>query len=347
MRTFTLLVLLSMTAIARAEVYVEPATVIVKEDTSVAAGNYTYFELTLDRGVDLSVSLAVTGGIDNTLRHWLLDLANFQKLRARQPFSPVPGAGGDMTGQASYRITIPQTNLYYLVLDNSQAVLAGRQVHAYAYTVAAGETEDSKVTKQFYSALYNDLLKKLFIFEDFDIHVGMCGTANAFSSPDIVMCNELDALLTEREVPGALMFVFLHEAAHSLLNVWDYPLHDNEDAADELATTLLLLSKQQGMALQAAKWWAQDLSADEAVSKLWVDDRHTVSPQRARNIIAWINNEDEVTRRWLHLLIPKMTDEALAAISSEPDPNDPHRAAVDQELIKRRALARGETVLLR
>jgi hypothetical protein len=78
-----------------------------------------------------------------------------------------------------------------------------------------------------------------------------------------------------------------------------------------------------------------------------VDDRHTVSPQRARNIITWINNEDELTRRWLHLLIPKMTDEALTALSSEPDPSDPHRAAADQELTKRLAIARGETTLSR
>jgi hypothetical protein len=89
-------------------------------------------------------------------------------------------------------------------------------------------------------------------------------------------------------------------------------------------------------------------SADEAMSRLWVDDRHTVSPQRARNIIAWINNEEELTRRWLHLLIPKMTDEALElALATDPDPTDPHSIAVDQELLKRRAIARGETLLSR
>jgi hypothetical protein len=53
------------------------------------------------------------------------------------------------------------------------------------------------------------------------------------------------------------------------------------------------------------------MSTDEAVSKLWVDDRHTISTQRSRNIINWINNEDELVRRWLRLLIPKFTDEAL------------------------------------
>jgi hypothetical protein len=283
-----------------------------------------------------------------TMRHWLLDLANFQKLRARQAFSFVTDAGGAMTRTASYRVTIPQTSIYYLVLDNSQALLAGRQVRTRAYTVAVGETELSKVTREFYTSVYNDTLKKLFVFEDFDIHVGMCGTANAFSSPDIVICYELDELLRENGVPGAMMFVFLHEVSHSLLNVWDYPLYDNEDAADELATVLLLMAKQQDLALEAAKWWAQDMSTVEATSKLWIDDRHTVSPQRARNIINWINNEEELSRRWLHLLIPKMTDAALEmALTSESDPNDPHLAAVDQELLKRRAIARGETLLSR
>jgi hypothetical protein len=38
-----------------------------------------------------------------------------------------------------------------------------------------------------------------------------------------------------------MMFVFLHEAAHSLL------------AADEIARTLQLIADQEAMALQAAK----------------------------------------------------------------------------------------------
>jgi len=345
-RLVSLLLVLLPAATASAEVIVDPVTLVVKEDITINPGSYSYYELTLNKGADLVVSLQVSGGIDNTMRHWLLDLANFQKLRAGQGFLPVTGAGGDMAGTASYQVKLPQTNIYYLVLDNTKAVLAGRHVSARAYTVAAGETEHSKETREFYAGIYDGMLKKLFVFKDFNIHVGMCGTANAFSAPDITICYELDEMLREKGAQGAMMFVFLHEVAHSLLNVWDYPLYDNEDAADELATVLLLMAKRQDMAMEAAKWWAQDMSTNEAMSKLWLDDRHTVSPQRARNIITWINNEDELSRRWLHLLIPKMTDEALElGLTSNPTANDPHLAAVEQELLKRRAIARGETLI--
>ncbi len=75
----------------------------------------------------------------------------------------------------------------------------------------------------------------------------------------------------------------------------------------------------------------------EALTKLWLDDRHTISPQRARNIINWINKEDEITRRWLHLLIPKMTDEAVQAVADENLLGADTRVA-RQELVKRQAI---------
>ena len=71
--------------------------------------------------------------------------------------------------------------------------------------------------------------------------------------------------------------------------------------------------------------------------KLTCQYRHTVSPQRARNIINWVNNEDEITRRWLNLLIPKMTDEALQAFVDE-DYDGVETRVVQQELVKRQAL---------
>ncbi|MCH7627535.1 MAG: hypothetical protein IH997_02305 [Proteobacteria bacterium] len=105
-----------------------------------------------------------------------------------------------------------------------------------------------------------------------------------------------------------------------------------------VATVHHPITRDRVLELDAAKWWANSGSNAEALSKLWLDDRHTVSPQRARNIINWINKEDELTRRWLHLLIPKMTDEALQAFVDE-DFKDMTRV-VQQELVKRQAIRR-------
>lgn len=335
--------LLLFAVAVQAEVFVEPTTVLVKDNSSVNSGSSQWYELTLNAGTELVVEFQVTGGLDNGLKVWLLDLANFQRFRAKQKFSYIEGTSGDIASNASYRIEVPQTNIYYLILDNRDTLFSARDVYTYAYKISDVETAHSKKTKEFYAQLYEGLLKKLFIFDDFDVYVAMCGTENAFSTPDIVICSELNALLIEKSVPGAATFVFLHEAAHSLLYVWNYPLYDNEDAADELATTLLLLMNAPEVALQAAKWWAQDMSNEKAISKLWVDDRHTISPQRARNIINWINNADDLTDRWANLLIPKMNSETLQELYNLAAPDsDPHREAMEHELIKRRAVARGE-----
>jgi hypothetical protein len=223
-------------------------------------------------------------------------------------------------------------------MDN-RAALANRNVQITATKIVDGETEESRQIHDLYAKLYYETLKKIFIFEDFDIYVQMCGTPNAFSSPDIYMCRELTDMLLDQNRPEVITFVFLHEAAHSLLNVWDYPLYDNEDAADELATVLLLLADGKTHALGAARWWAERGSKDEALAKMWLDDRHTVSPQRARNIVNWVNNEEELTRRWLHLLIPKFTDEALESAAADTENLEAsHILAAQQELLKRKAL---------
>lgn len=60
------------------------------------------------------------------------------------------------------------------------------------------------------------------------------------------------------------------------------------------ATVLALLIEKDEVALQAAQWWAQAGSRQEALDKLVIDDRHTVSPQRARNIVHWLNQRKEL-----------------------------------------------------
>jgi hypothetical protein len=335
-----LLAVLAAPLLAHAEIHVQAVRTLIDDGSAqVDGGSYSYYDLTLTKGEELVVDMQVRGGFDNSLSIWLLDLANFQRFEAGQQFSYFTGgSGGEIHTSTSYRFSVPSDNIYYLIMDN-RAALTSRNVWINASKIVGGETEESKQIHEAYSRLYYETLKKLFFFEDFDIYIQMCGTANAFSSPDIYMCRELYDLLAEQGVPEVIGFVFLHEAAHSLLNVWDYPLYDNEDAADELATALLLLADQKSAALTAAKWWAGQGSKAEALSKIWMDDRHTVSPQRARNIINWVNNEEELTRRWLHLLIPKFTDEALEAAAADTEELDEsHVLAATHELLKRKAL---------
>ncbi len=54
----------------------------------------------------------------------------------------------------------------------------------------------------------------------------------------------------------------------------------------------------------------------------------------------WINNEDELERRWFTLLIPKMRDEMLELMLQDESTSEAHRL-VEDELIKRQAIRKG------
>ena len=83
---------------------------------------------------------------------------------------------------------------------------------------------------------------------------------------------------------------------------------------------ICLLAEAKESALAAAQFWANSTSQDEALSKIYVDDRHAVSPQRARNIVRWVSSPDELLRRWQKMMIPNMQTEALKELDKETAP---------------------------
>ena len=119
------------------------------------------------------------------------------------------------------------------------------------------------------------------------------------------------------------------------MRLWGLPLSDNEDVADEFATVCTILVKQRQPALQAVQWWASQTSQQEALSKLWFDDRHTVSPQRARNVIRWLNQPDDLLQRWIRLPTPHLQTEALVEFMKDSR-LVPVRDAMQAELRRRR-----------
>src|SRR2546426_11250940 len=209
-------------------VFVEPTALTIDETTTVGAGSYSYYKLRLMSGSSLTVRLIVQGGLNNSLRVWLLDLQNFQKFEAGRQFSYFTGTSGTVSDLARYRFPVARTNVYYLVLDNQGALLLPRNAYVTVYTTSTQETSDSRRLKEAYTKFYDEYLKKLFVFDDFDIHIGLCGQENAFSTPDIFMCTELYDALSKSGVPGAIAFVFQHEASHQLLRLCNYPLYDNQ-----------------------------------------------------------------------------------------------------------------------
>jgi hypothetical protein len=136
------------------------------------------------------------------------------------------------------------------------------------------------------------------------VRVAPCGLANAYSSPDVVICTELIGEVFEKGMSEALYPILLHELAHSLLNLWGLPAYDNEDVADEFAAIFLAQANMGSAVDQLIRWLEEKDSATEAIIQMTYGDRHTISIQRARNLKAALAKSDALAQRWGRILAP-------------------------------------------
>jgi len=322
-------------AVLNSHVFVEPWQTLVRDTIAVSAGRAVQYNFTFESGTRLSAQFQVEGGLNDKLQVYLMDLANYQEYSVGHPFRSYPGASGLVSKIANYEFNIPKDGVYYVVLDNGKAWLTHRSVTLHLDAVLPKSTPASEQLRTFLETLYSQL-KQVFIFSDFRTTVRHCGVVNAFSNPNITLCVELLEELHAKGMDSATAFVYAHELGHTLMKESGLPLWDNEDAADEFATAFLLMAKQQQIALQAAQWWvSQGATSQDAVAKIWMDDRHSLSPQRARNIIRWVNNTNDLVPRWQHVFIPNMQTAALESMLSEP--GVPEKDFIKSELSRRGA----------
>jgi Putative metallopeptidase len=317
-------------------VYVEPWNTLIHDTVSVKAGQALQYNFGLTRGTQLSAQFQVSGGLNNSVGVFLLDQVNYQQRAAGQHYSVIKGASSEVRGVGRYNFMVPQTGVYYVVLDNGRAWMMPRKIILRLDAVLPEATPESEKARQLIERLYA-ALKTAFVFPDFQISVRHCGVVNAFSNPNITLCSELIDELSRQNLPGALEFVLFHELGHTLLRTWGLPLWDNEDAADEFATVFMMMFKLQQGALQAAQWWAsQSATTADAVAKLYMDDRHSLSPQRARNVVHWLNNGPELIPRWQKQMIPNMQTALLQELLRNPQGFDREQVRVE---LSRRGVA--------
>jgi Putative metallopeptidase len=318
------------------QVSVEPWQSLVRDTVSVNAGQALQYSFPLVSGTTLSAQFQVQGGVNNDIQVFLLDGNNYQLFSAHRSFKPFSGTAGPIVGIGKYNFKIPEDGVYYVVLDNGQAWLLPRNVSLYLDAILPQSTPTSEELRTTLQTMYSQL-KQVFIFPDFKTSVQHCGVVNAFSNPNITLCAELLEELQAKGVTDAFVFVYLHELGHTLMRQWGLPLWDNEDAADEFATAFLLMGNQKKIALDSAQWWqSEGATTQDAVAKIWMDDRHSLSPQRARNIIRWVNDANDITQRWEHVLVPHMQTGVLQ--SSLNDPAVPDKDFVRSELSRRNVL---------
>jgi hypothetical protein len=314
----------------------EPSQVEVNQTVQVGAGQKMTYTLPLTQGSVFVARFQVSGGANDKVNVWLVDTSNYQRLLAKQQFSYFKGVSGTIRGTGNYSFRIPQTDNYYLVVDNSTAWMLPRTVKLYCYALLPLASAQTLALQGQLNSQFGKL-GELFKFSPLVIYIRHCGMVNAFSNPNITLCLELIETLAEQHLDQALSFVFFHELGHSLMRLWGQPLWDNEDAADEFATVCMMLGKLDQGALQAASWWASQTTEQEALNKIWLDDRHTLSPQRARNIIRWLGQRDELIQRWSRVLVPNMQTKVLLKEFGDSTPT------LDRETVKTELQSRGCT----
>lgn len=308
----------------RAEVHISPdLPVVVTDQVLVNPASWIVIEVgRFTPGRQIKANLNFVGGTGD-LAAAIVDEANlnffrqglpFRAYRAERRMAPIQLVG-----------TTWSHGRYYLLFDNRHAVLAGRQV---SFRIDYMEQIDPAAQRQLKEQmeLIFAALKEEFVFPDFNIHVTPCGQANAFSSPDITLCIELMMELVQGGRGNALMGVFLHELAHTLLNIWGMPGYDNEDIADEFAAVVLLNDDKSDIGGQVLSdmitWFSQQDSKAQAVAILAQGDRHAPSIQRVRNLERIMANPAPVITRWNRLLYQHMTANALERIASQPGTHD-------------------------
>jgi hypothetical protein len=139
-----------------------------------------------------------------------------------------------------------------------------------------------------------------------DIQLVDCGAANAFYDPNnhrIIVCYELvtyfldtfrahseDGQLGEAAI-GATFFAFFHELGHAVIHELDLASTGREeDAADQVATLILLEGGEHGvaMALSGARWFGL-LAKQERRTPFW--DEHGLDGQRFFNVVCMVFGE--------------------------------------------------------
>jgi hypothetical protein len=315
------------------QIFVEAWQVVARDTTSVNAGKAVQYSFNVPGDTKILIEYQVQGGLDDKIRAFVVDAPNYQLYSEHRAFRQYSGKSGSVRGIGKYEIRVPQSGTYHLVLDNGNSWLLPRSVAFHVDAILPYSTTESEQLRIALETQYS-LLKRVFIFPDFQTYVKHCGVVNAFSNPNITLCVELMYQMMSQGMTEAISFVYLHELGHTLMRQWGLPLWDNEDAADEFATAFLLIGKLDATALQSAQYWASlNTTQQDAVAKIWMDDRHSLSPQRARNIARWVTNRDEVVSRWWRVFIPNMQTAILQSLLHDPAVSD--KSLVRSELRRR------------
>ena len=247
---------------------------------------------------------------------------------------------GRIEKRLSFSVSIRAAGDHYLMFDNR----SGKDPKSVRATIhAARSREDQIETADKILSEFERQLHQIFVFDPFPIRVEQCGEPKAFvDTSGIVLCTEYvqhlyDALGNRQMAQNALAFSIFHEVGRILLSKWNHPSSAKQDTADEFATVLMVMVKQNEQAVALSEYFIKNPSAPKAIMKLLRDDRHPLSVQRARKVLGWLK-DSQLVLKWQKILVPHMQTPLLKKLRQHPT------SWTDLPLVARELATRQKTI---
>ena len=192
-------------------------------------------------------------------------------------------------------------------LDQGDFIVAESSIKNPIYLGIGEQIKDEKLLEK-----AADKLNRAFILpKDVTLRIAECGEANSSYDPNtqtVEVCLELletyYKLFKKTGIPDddayskmfdAVRFIFLHEVAHALIDVYDIPITGSEeDAADRCSAfiNITALGDDGVRAVFAAADALSHESKDDKAGRASLSDEHLLSAQRSFNSLCMIYGSD-------------------------------------------------------
>lgn len=227
---------------------------------------------------------------------------------------------GRVEKRLSFSVTTQKSGDHYLLFDNR----TGAQTRVVTVTVrAARGTADQMQAANKILQSFERQLHRIFVFDRFPLGVKKCDEPKAFvDRSGVTLCAEYvyhlyDIIEDQEKTKDALSFSIFHEIGRVLLSEWNHPFSSNVGVADELATVLMVMVKQEKRAGGAAEYFVENPTSTVVLKRLFQDERHPLTVERARNVLVWLK-DPRLVRNWQKTLVPHMQTSLLKRLKAKP-----------------------------
>ena len=277
-----------------------------------------------DVGVAVESSRAVTVAF--------VDSADYGRL----PNPQKPLMVGKVDRKLTFSVSIPADGDYFVVLVNPDARLTA---DVKVKVQAARGTTDGIDRADRILRLFQRQMRKLLVFDPFDIGVARCGRPLAFYGIDgFSLCKEyveiLGAQIPDRKMArNVLGFSIFHELSLELMGQWNIADPSMRRSADELAVVIMIMLKQEKNLEALANYVVAHPEVTASLQTALIDDWHPISVKRAETLLGWLE-DDQLARSWQKRLVPHMQTDLLKWLKQTPTAWS-DTALVEAELARR------------